>query len=294
VSNDREVNTCMKERSEYREAKYLSEGKEEVMEEQKYLSVGELFDLSGKVAIVTGGASGIGFASAKRLAEAGAAVLIADFNSEAGKQKTKELTAADYKAAFAKCDVTDEVQVTNMINTAVKTFGGLDIMVNNAGSYPLRLITEMDVKFWNRVMDINFKGVFFCCLKASQQMIKQERGGSIINIASASAFHPTKGFTAYDSSKSGVWMFTRTLAVELAPYRIRVNSISPGPILTEGSSSPEAIEMNKTRLKGRLLTEGNRQGRPDEIANIVLFLASPASSFFIGSDIVADGGWTIT
>ena len=264
------------------------------MEEQKYLSIGELFDLSGKVAIVTGGASGIGFASAKRLAEAGAAVLIADLNSEAGKQKTKELTAADYKAAFAKCDVTDEVQVTNVINTAVKTFGGLDIMVNNAGSYPLRLITEMDVKLWNRVMDINFKGVFFCCLKASQQMIKQERGGSIINIASASAFHPTIGFTAYDSSKSGVWMFTRTLAVELAPYRIRVNSISPGPILTEGSSSPEAIEMNKIRLKGRLLTEGNRQGRPDEIANIVLFLASPASSFFIGSDIVADGGWTIT
>lgn len=89
-------------------------------------------------------------------------------------------------------------------------------------------------------------------------------------------------------------MLTRTLAVELAPYRIRVNSVSPGPILTEGSSSPEAIEMNKHRLKGRLLTEGNRQGRPDEIANIVLFLASPASSFFIGSDIVADGGWTIT
>ncbi len=265
-----------------------------MVQEQKYLSIGELFDLSGKVAIVTGGASGIGFACAKRLAEAGAAVLIADLNPEAGKKKTKELTTAGYKAAFAKCDVTDEVQVTNMVDTAVKTFGGLDIIVNNAGSYPLRLITEMDVKFWNRVMDINFKGVFFGCLKASQQMIKQERGGSIINIASASAFQPTKGFTAYDSSKSGVWMLTRTLAVELAPYRIRVNSVSPGPILTEGSSSPEAIEMNKHRLKGRLLTEGNRQGRPDEIANIVLFLASPASSFFIGSDIVADGGWTIT
>lgn len=263
-------------------------------QKQKYLSIKELFDLKGKTAIVTGGASGIGFASAKRLAEAGAAILIADLNPESGKKKTKELAGAGYQADFVKCDVTQEADVTNMVATAVKTFGALDIMVNNAGSYPLRLITEMDVKFWDRVMNINFKGVFFCCLKASQQMIKQGQGGSIINIASASAFHPTKGFTAYDSSKAGVKMLTRTLAVELAPYRIRVNSISPGPILTEGSSSPEAMEMNKYRLQGRLLTEGNRQGRPDEIANIVLFLASPASSFFMGSDLVADGGWTLT
>lgn len=265
-----------------------------MVEEQKYLSIKELFDLSGKVAIVTGGASGIGFASARRLGEAGAAVLVADLNPETGKKKTKELASAGYKADFVKCDVTQETDVTNVVDTAVKTFGGLDIMVNNAGIYPIKPITEMDVETWDRIMDINMKGLFFCCLKASQQMIKQGRGGSIINIASASAFHPTTGFTAYDSSKAGVWMFTRTLAVELAPYKIWVNSVSPGPIQTEGASSPEAIELNKRRLKGRLLTEGNRQGRPDEIANIVLFLASPASSFFTGSDIVADGGWTLT
>ena len=265
-----------------------------MVEEQKYLSIKELFDLSGKVVIVTGGASGIGFASARRLAEAGAAVLVADLNPESGKEKTKELTSAGYKADFVKCDVTQETDVTKMVNTAVKTFGGLDIMVNNAGIYPLKPITEMDVETWDRIMDINMKGVFFGCLKASQQMIKQGRGGRIINLASASAFHPTKGFTAYDCSKAGVWMLTRTLAAELAPHKIWVNSVSPGPILTEGSSSPEAVEMNKRRLKGRLLTEGNRQGRPDEIANIVLFLASPASSFFTGSDIIADGGWTLT
>jgi 2-deoxy-D-gluconate 3-dehydrogenase len=263
-------------------------------QKQKYLSIKELFDLKGKVAIVTGGASGIGFACGRRLAEAGAAVLIADLNSDAGKRKAAELTNAGYKADSVKCDVTKESDVTNMVETAVKTFGGLDIMVNNAGIYPLKPITEMTAEFWDKVMNINMKGVFFGCLKASQQMIKQGRGGNIINIASASAFHPTLGFTAYDSSKSGVWMLTRTLAAELAPYRIRVNSISPGPILTEGSSSPEAMEMNKYRLQGRLLTEGNRQGRPDEIANIVLFLASPASSFFMGSDLVADGGWTLT
>jgi NAD(P)-dependent dehydrogenase (short-subunit alcohol dehydrogenase family) len=265
-----------------------------MVQEQKHLSIGELFDLRGKVAAITGGASGMGFASARRLAEAGAAVLIADINPETGKKKTRELADTGYKVDFVKCDVTRESDVANMVNAAVKTFGGLDIMVNNAGIYPLKPIAEMDAETWDRIMNINMRGLFFCCLKASQQMIKQGRGGSIINITSASAFHPTAGFTAYDSSKSGVWMLTRTLALELAQYRIRVNSISPGPILTEGSSSPEAIEMNKHRLKGRLLTEGNRQGRPDEIANAVLFLASPASSFFIGSDLIADGGWTLT
>jgi NAD(P)-dependent dehydrogenase (short-subunit alcohol dehydrogenase family) len=265
-----------------------------MVQEQKHLSIGEIFDLRGKVAAITGGASGMGFASARRLGEAGAAVLIADINPETGKKRTKELADAGYKVDFVKCDVTQESDVANMVNAAVKTFGGLDIMVNNAGIYPLKPIAEMDAETWDRIMNINMRGLFVCCLKASQQMIKQGRGGSIINIASASAFHPTVGFTAYDSSKSGVWMLTRTLAAELAPHRIRVNSISPGPILTEGSSSPEAMEMNKVRLKGRLLTEGNRQGTPDEIANAVLFLASPASSFFIGSDLIADGGWTLT
>jgi 2-deoxy-D-gluconate 3-dehydrogenase len=261
--------------------------------EQKYMSIGELFDLRGKVAAITGGASGMGFASARRLTEAGAAVLIADINPETGKKKTKELADAGCQVDFVKCDVTRESDVANMVNAAVKTFGGLDIMVNNAGIYPLKPFAEMDTEAWDRVMNINMRGLFFC-LKAGRQMIKQGRGGSIINITSASAFHPTAGFTAYDSSKSGVWMLTRTLAVELAPHGIRVNSVSPGPILTEGSSSPEAMEMNKHRLKGRLLTDGNRQGRPDEIANAILFLASPASSFFIGSDLIADGGWTLT
>ena len=199
-----------------------------MLKEQEHLSIGEIFDLRGKVAAVTGGASGLGFASARRLAEAGAAVLIADINPEAAKSKNEELTAAGYKINFVKCDVTQESDVDNMIDTAVKTFGGLDIMVNNAGIYPLKPITEMDVETWDMTMNINMKGVFFCCLKASKQMIKQGRGGSIINMSSASAFQPTVGFTAYDSSKSGVWMLTRTLALELATYGIRVNSISPG------------------------------------------------------------------
>jgi len=262
-----------------------------MLQEQEYLYIRELFDLSGKVAIVTGGASGIGFACAKRLAEAGAAVLIADLDLERGKEKTQELTSAGYKAAFVKCDVTQESDVTNMVNTAVKTFGGLEIMVNSAGIYPAKPITEMDTETWDRVMDINLKGTFFGCLKASQQMIKQGRGGSIINTVSVSAFKPTLDLSAYDASKGGARMLTRTLALELAPYNIRVNSVSPGIIHTEGVSSPEAIEYNKRRLHRVPM---GRLGRPDEVGNVVLFLASPASSYMTGSDVIVDAGWTLT
>jgi len=260
-------------------------------QELKALAFKELFDLKNKAVIVTGGASGIGFASARRLAEAGAAVVIADLVPDIGKKKTRELTDSGLKAAFVKCDVTREPEVAGMVDFAVKTFGRLDIIVNNAGAYPKRVITEMDTKFWDKVMDLNMKGVYLCSYYASQRMIKQGQGGSIVNIASASAFHPTLGFTAYDSSKSGVWMFTRTLAAELAPHKIWVNSVSPGPIHTEGTSSPEDVAFNQSRVN-RILMQ--RIGRPDEIANIVLFLASPASSFITGSDIVADGGWSLT
>lgn len=262
-----------------------------MVQEQEYLPIRELFDLSGKVAVVTGSASGIGFACAKRLAEAGAAVLIADLDPGRGKEKTRELTSAGYKAAFVKCDVTQESDVTNTVAFAAKTFGGLDIMVNNAGIYPAKPITEMDTETWDKVLDINLKGTFFGCLKASQQMIKQGRGGSIINIVSVSAFHPTLDLSAYDASKGGTWMLTRTVALALAPYNIRVNSVSPGIIRTEGVSSPEAIEYNKRRLHRVPM---GRFGRPDEVGNVVLFLASPASSYMTGSDIVVDAGWTLT
>ena len=261
------------------------------MQEQEYLSIKELFDLGGNVAIVTGAASGIGFACARRLAEAGAAIVLADINPETGEMKTRELTSNGFQATFVKCDVTKEPDIRNLVDTTVRTFGSLDILVNNAGIYPNKPMTEMDIETWDRIMNINLKGVFFLCRWAARHMIELGRGGNIINIASASASHPTVGLTAYDSSKAGVWMLTRTMAVELAPYNIRVNSVSPGPIHTEGVSSPEAVEFNKSRLH-RILMQ--RLGRPDEMANIVLFLACRASTYITGSDIVADCGWSLT
>jgi NAD(P)-dependent dehydrogenase (short-subunit alcohol dehydrogenase family) len=149
----------------------------------------------------------------------------------------------------------------------------------------------MDTESWDRILDINLKGTFLFCLEASKQMIKQGRGGSIINIGSISAFNPQFGLLAYDTSKVGLWTLTRTLALELSLYSIRVNSISPGPIETEGVSSPEAKEKARRRLYRVAM---GRLGTPDEIGSVCLFLASPASSYVTGSNINVDGGHSLT
>ena len=203
----------------------------------------------------------------------------------------KGLTSAGYKVAFVECDVSQKAEVVNLVENTVKTFGRLDIMVNNAGIFPKTFINETETVTWDRVIEVNVKGTFYGCREAGQQMIKQGWGGSIINIASLSAFQPQFALSAYDTSKGGVWMLTRNLALELAQHNIRVNSISPGMIQTEGVSSPEGIEYNKRRL---YRVPFGRAGRPDEIGNVVLFLASPAASYITGSDIVVDAGFALT
>lgn len=258
---------------------------------QKYLSIKELFDLSGKVAIVTGGTMGIGLGCSRRLAEAGAALVIAARGVEKGEEVTKELVDSGYKVAFVKCDVSQEAEVINLVENTVKIFGRLDIMVNNAGIFPRIPIDDAEMAAWDKVIDVNVKGAFYGCREAAQQMIKQGWGGSIINITSVSAFQPQFALSAYDTSKGGLWMLTRNLAVELAPYKIRVNSISPGMIQTEGASSPESVEYNRHRL---YRVPVGRAGRPDEIGSVVLFLASSAASYMTGGDIVVDGGFTLT
>jgi 2-deoxy-D-gluconate 3-dehydrogenase len=164
-------------------------------------------------------------------------------------------------------------------------------MVNNAGIFPKTPIDEAEMATWDRVIGVNVRGLFFCSREASLQMRKQGWGGSIINIASVSAFQPQFALSAYDTSKGGVWMLTRNLAVELAPYKIRVNSVSPGMIQTEAYATPEGMEYNKRRL---YRIPVGRAGRPDEVGNVVLFLASAAASYITGSDIVIDGGFTLT
>jgi NAD(P)-dependent dehydrogenase (short-subunit alcohol dehydrogenase family) len=277
---------------------YLPYKEEVIMREVKafkhrpYVPFERLFDLNGKTAIVTGGALGIGYAICQRLAEAGAAVLVADLNSKDAEKGIHELTCKGYKAAFVKTDVTKEMDISNMVESTVKTFGSIDILINCAGIYPVRHLDQMDEALWNKVFSVNIKGMFFCSLKASRQMIKQKNGGSIVNISSICAYRPISGLSAYDSTKGAVCALTRNLALDLGQYGIRVNSVSPGWIATPGNLNPELLEEHKRKdtLAHIVL---RRRGEPYEVANIVMCLTSQISSYVTGVDILVDGGWAL-
>src|SRR3989344_3338561 len=196
----------------------------------------EVMDLSPKVAIVTGGAMGIGGGIAYRLAEAGASVVIADLNKEVAEESAAKLTAKGGKAAAVAVDVSDAAQVALMVDFAVNTYGAVDILVNNAGIYPNVPVMKLEEKDFERIFAINLKGVFLSTKAAAAQMIARGQGGKIINITSIDAIHPsTVGLATYDASKHGVWGFTKNVALELAPHKIWVNAIAPGGINTPGT-----------------------------------------------------------
>jgi 2-deoxy-D-gluconate 3-dehydrogenase len=257
------------------------------------ISVENLLNLKNKVAIVTGGAQGIGLGIVDRLAEAGASVLIADMNETVGQQAVDSLLAQNYKVAFLKTDVSNENEVNKMVQSAVSTFGGLDILVNNAGIYPSQPLSKMTKDEFDRVISINLRSVFLTTEAGSKQMIAQGRGGNIINITSVDALHPSMiGLAHYDASKHGVWGFTMNSALELAQYKIRVNAIAPGGIKTPGTSGvgPESADMKKIIDTFLLKIPMHRMGEPDDIGKVALFLASDMSSYMTGSQIVVDGG----
>lgn len=255
----------------------------------------ELLDLDGQTAIVTG-ALGIGFGIAYRLAEAGASVVIASLYTEEAEDSAKKLTEKGWKATAVKCDVSKEEDVKSMVKQAVSVYGGVDILVNNAGIYPSTPINQISTEAFEKVIDVNLKGVFLCTKFAAEEMIKQGRGGKIINVTSIDALHPSSvGLSTYDASKHGVWGFTKSMALELAPHKIWVNAIAPGGILTPGvqdmqKNMPAGIDMTKV-LEGFLnKIPMKRMGEPDEIGKVALFLASDLSSYITGTQIVVDGG----
>jgi len=257
----------------------------------------KLLDLTGKTAIVTG-AVGIGYGIINRLAEAGAKVMVAARNEEEMKKTVAEMTAKGYQVKSVKCDISLEADVKNMVETAVKEFGGLDILVNNAGIFPSISVQRMTGDDFDKVISINLKGVFFCSKYASEQMIKQGRGGKIINITSVDALHPSMiGLAHYDASKHGVWGFTKNLALELAPHKIWVNAVAPGGIATpgvqkmqSGMKAPAGVDMKAVIETFLAKIPMHRMGEPDDIGKVVLFLASDMSSYMTGSQIVVDGG----
>lgn len=257
----------------------------------------DLLTLQGQAAIVTGGAKGIGYGIAYRLAEAGAKVLIADMDEVAAQQTAQGLTDKGWIAKAIKTDVSNEADVQSMINICRDSFGSVDILVNNAGIFPPAPVAQMTEEQFEKVIHVNLRSVFLTTKHASEIM-KQQAGGKIINITSIDALHPSMvGLAHYDASKHGVWGFTKNSALELAPHKIWVNAIAPGGIQTPGVEAMQAAGPVSSTTDPKQLVEAflskipmHRMGEPDEIGMVALFLASPMASYMTGEQIVVDGG----
>lgn len=251
-------------------------------------SLRQLLSLSGRTAIVTGGAMGIGRGIARRLHEAGANVTIADLDESVAHEAVAELEEERSASALAiGCDVSDAENVEQLVDVTVERFGGLDILVNNAGIYPMVPLADLDAQTFRHVLDVNLTGLFLCTKAASEWMIARGRPGRIVNVTSIDALHPSMvGLAHYDASKHGAWGFTKNVALELAPHGICVNAVAPGGIATPGTggTDPEALEaFTKLIPMGRI-------GDPDDIGRAVLFLASDLCSYTTGAQLVVDGG----
>jgi NAD(P)-dependent dehydrogenase (short-subunit alcohol dehydrogenase family) len=249
-----------------------------------------LFDLHGKTALVTGGSSGIGKTVAQAYLEAGAQVAVAARNSEALRKVADELaTATGAGVVPIRCDVTQPDQVTSMVDKVIAELGGIDIAVCNAGIVSVAGMLDMAPEEFQRIQNTNVTGVFLTAQAAARAMVEQGRGGVIINTASMSGhiINIPQHVSHYCASKAAVIHLTKGMAVELAPHRIRVNSVSPGYIRTE-LVEPLADYHAQWEPKIPL----GRMGRPEELSGLYVYLASEASSYMTGSDIVIDGGYT--
>lgn len=258
-----------------------------------------IFDLSGKKALITGGAGGIGRACAIGMAKAGADVAIADQQTEIGMQTADEIRALGRKSLFVRCDVSDVSSVDSMVAEVVDSFGRLDIAFNNAGISGSEGASTDDValEIWNRVLATNLTGTFYCCRAEAKYMIPQKYG-KIINTASMSATIVNNvGFpdgiraVAYCASKAGVKHLTKALAAEWVGDNICVNSISPGWTLTPLTQFLHEVPEFLKFLES--ITPMHRLANPQELVGGVLYLASDASSYTTGTDLIMDGGHTI-
>jgi NAD(P)-dependent dehydrogenase (short-subunit alcohol dehydrogenase family) len=252
----------------------------------------EKFRLDHKTAVVTGGARGIGLAIATALAEAGAAVVIAELDPESGERSARELKARGLKAEYRPLDVTQSAQADALAQALLEEYGRVDILVNNAGICRNTPALETPDAEWLQVFDINVNGVFWCSRAFGRVMVAQG-SGSIINIASMSGLIVNKPQpqAAYNASKAAVAHLSRSLAAELAPFGVRVNAISPGYIGTE--MTRRGLETPKWRRDWLGLTPMGRLGEPSEVATCAVFLASEAGSYLTGSELVVDGGYTV-
>ncbi|MBI5032150.1 MAG: SDR family oxidoreductase [Chloroflexi bacterium] len=263
--------------------------------------IAQLFDLKGKSAIVTGGALGIGQAIALRLAEAGAAITIADVNLNAANATVEQIKVQGGKVQAVQADAASVADAKRVVEMTLSAFGSIDILVNNAGIFPFSPATQTTEELWDKVLDVNLKGAFFYSQAVAQKMIDAGRGGKIIMIASIDSLHPTGNLAHYDASKGGMLMLTKSLAVEFGRYNINVNAIAPGGIQTPGGESQAATILKATGMTPEQMVKGfvsriplGRMGAPDDIAKAVLFLASAAADYMTGSLMVVDGGYLLS
>jgi NAD(P)-dependent dehydrogenase (short-subunit alcohol dehydrogenase family) len=244
--------------------------------------------LQDKVAIVTGGARGIGAATVREFVSEGAQVVIADM-SEAGAQLSRDLNEAGFDTAFALVDVSDEAQVINMVELAVQRFGRLDIMVANAGiAAPGMSASEMALEFWERTIGINLTGVFLSNKHAIARMQQQGEGGAIVNVASVLGHVGAPNAAHYTAAKGGVVNLTRSLGISHAREGIRVNTVCPGFIDTPMLAPSGAAGRDRYIAAHPI----GRLGQPEEIARAIRFLASDDASFVVGTSLFVDGGYT--
>jgi 2-dehydro-3-deoxy-D-gluconate 5-dehydrogenase len=254
----------------------------------------DLINLKGKRALITGGASGIGYASAGRLAEAGAAVAILDLDTVKGPAAVQNIRQAGYTAFFMACDLASEEDINRALPAAVQSLDGLDILVNNAGIFPLTPLADITATDIDHVLAINLKGLLLLTRLAVQTMINQKRGGVIVNLASVDALHPIRNqMVVYDASKGAVLSLTRSLAKELAADGIRVNAVAPGGILTEGAASDRTGGTRATLRETMSRIPLGHMGSADEVARVILFLASDLSAYMTGALIAVDGGFMV-
>ena len=257
----------------------------------------ELVGLRDRVAVITGAGSGIGRACALRFAQAGASIVAGDVRRDAAEDTAAQVRATGGKALAIAVDVRDDVQCRALATETIAAVGQIDIVVNGAGIFPPSPMFEMTVDAWDRVLQINARGTFLVSRACAMHM----RGGAIVNIASKSAMQPTVGLAHYAASKGAVVMLTKSLALELAPQRIRVNAVAPGAVDTEGAMAAAAafaanagVDLSEIKKAYCARNPIGRECEPDEIARVALFLASPLSSYVNGETILTDGGHLLT
>jgi NAD(P)-dependent dehydrogenase (short-subunit alcohol dehydrogenase family) len=273
------------------------------LDERSNQPLDRFWRLDGRVAVVTGGASGIGRATAFRLAEAGATVAVADVRLDAASAVVAGIIQAGGRAAAVEVDVRDQLSVSAMVDRVAATLGVATLLVNSAGAFPSSPVLETSEALWDSVLDLNLKGTFLCSQACARLMVANHLTGAIVNVASKSSFRPTAHFAHYAASKGGVAMLTKALALELASHGIRVNAVAPGSVDTEASReldamrragsvrNDEALAANAPR---RSVVPLGGQAQPDQVARAIVFLGSDFADYVTGALLLIDGGALLT